>query len=61
MRYWLFYYSLLFLLFIIIIVIINILKQFPCVTLELARGTNIPSKNIPNSGPPQIPKMLYAN
>ena len=56
MRYWLFYYLLLFLVFIIII-----LKQFPCVTLELARGTNIPSKNIPNSGPPQIPKMLYAN
>lgn len=31
------------------------------ITLELARGTNIPRKNIPNRGPPQIPKMLYAN
>ena len=31
------------------------------ITLELARGTNIPRKKVPNSGPPQIPKMLYAN
>ena len=31
------------------------------ITLELARGTNIPRKKIPNNGPPQIPKMLYAN
>lgn len=31
------------------------------ITLELARGTNIPRKKIPNKGPPQIPKILYAN
>ena len=27
-------------------------------TLAFARRTNIPSKKIPSSGPPQIPKML---
>lgn len=36
------------------------LAELP-ITLELARGTNIPRKKIPNKGPPQIPKILYAN
>lgn len=40
-----------------------IVQRDDCVniTLEFARGTNIPRRNIPSKGPPQIPKILYAN